>query len=192
MTDELVIVVVANKTDLAARREVQEDKAREYVARVLGPETPLYEVSAKEDDGLCLVVREQEEEERITLNLGNLAYIYYQVLSRRYSFIWPGSWLTRSNTACHRTKRDRRRYKSKNHRRLPVPAVDFSKDLKGESSCASKSQKRQRAPIINRNEYGAYAERVLCRWNSALQWPFCDNPYHTCYAASRNGSRNQP
>lgn len=132
MTDELVIVVVANKTDLAARREVQEDKAREYVARVLGPETPLYEVSAKEDDGLCLVVREQEEEERITLNLGNLAYIYYQVLSRRYSFIWPGSWLTRSNTACHRTKRDRRRYKSKNHRRLPVPAVDFSKDLKGE------------------------------------------------------------
>lgn len=87
MTDELVIVVVANKTDLAARREVQEDKAREYVARVLGPETPLYEVSAKEDDGLCLVVREQEEEERITLNLGNLAYIYYQVLSRRYSFI---------------------------------------------------------------------------------------------------------
>ncbi|KAI8145100.1 ras-like GTP-binding protein RYL2 [Fennellomyces sp. T-0311] len=51
MTEELVIVVVANKSDLATRREVPEDQAREYVTRVLGPETPLYEVSAKEDDG---------------------------------------------------------------------------------------------------------------------------------------------
>lgn len=52
MTDELVTVVVANKLDLVARREVPEDQAREYVMRVLGPETPLYEVSAKEDDGM--------------------------------------------------------------------------------------------------------------------------------------------
>ncbi|KAI7858224.1 P-loop containing nucleoside triphosphate hydrolase protein [Circinella umbellata] len=51
MTEELVIVVVANKSDLTSRREVTEDQGREYVTRVLGPETPLYEVSAKDDDG---------------------------------------------------------------------------------------------------------------------------------------------
>ncbi|KAI9317175.1 Rab31 protein [Dichotomocladium elegans] len=51
MTDDLVIVVVANKTDLASRREVPEDRAREYVTRTVGPDTPVYEVSAKEDDG---------------------------------------------------------------------------------------------------------------------------------------------
>ncbi|KAL0082839.1 ras-like GTP-binding protein RYL2 [Phycomyces blakesleeanus] len=52
MNEELVIVVVANKLDMAAtRREVQLEDAREYVTRVLGPDTPLYEVSAKEDDG---------------------------------------------------------------------------------------------------------------------------------------------
>ncbi|ORY97588.1 P-loop containing nucleoside triphosphate hydrolase protein [Syncephalastrum racemosum] len=52
MTEELVIVVVANKLDLGTtRREVPEEQAREYVTRVLGPETPFYEVSAKDDDG---------------------------------------------------------------------------------------------------------------------------------------------
>ncbi|KAI8384519.1 ras-like GTP-binding protein RYL2 [Radiomyces spectabilis] len=52
MTEDLVIVVVANKLDLAqTRREVPLEQAREYVTRVLGPETPLYEVSAKDDDG---------------------------------------------------------------------------------------------------------------------------------------------
>ncbi|KAF7727243.1 Ras- protein Rab-21 [Apophysomyces ossiformis] len=52
MMEEPVIVVVANKLDLApSQREVPLERAREYVTRVLGPETQLYEVSAKEDDG---------------------------------------------------------------------------------------------------------------------------------------------
>ena len=66
MTEELVIVVVANKSDLASRREVPEDQAREYVTRVLGPETPLYEVSAKEDDGKSysyLIIYAESEKE---------------------------------------------------------------------------------------------------------------------------------
>ena len=61
MTEELVIVVVANKSDLASRREVPEDQAREYVTRVLGPETPLYEVSAKEDDGKVFFLKEKKK-----------------------------------------------------------------------------------------------------------------------------------
>ncbi|KAI8642894.1 P-loop containing nucleoside triphosphate hydrolase protein [Parasitella parasitica] len=52
MTEDLVIVVAANKLDLAqARREVSFDDAQKYITRVLGPETLLYEVSAKEDNG---------------------------------------------------------------------------------------------------------------------------------------------
>ncbi|KAI7903205.1 P-loop containing nucleoside triphosphate hydrolase protein [Cokeromyces recurvatus] len=52
MTDELVIIVAANKLDLAqSQREVSYDDAQKYITRVLGPETLLYEVSAKEDDG---------------------------------------------------------------------------------------------------------------------------------------------
>lgn len=52
MTDDLVIVVVANKLDLAQlQREVSFENAQQYIARTLGPETPFYEVSAKEDDG---------------------------------------------------------------------------------------------------------------------------------------------
>jgi hypothetical protein len=52
MTEDLVIVVVANKLDLAqVRREVSYDDAQQYITRVLGPETLLYEVSAKEDNG---------------------------------------------------------------------------------------------------------------------------------------------
>ncbi|KAI8988946.1 P-loop containing nucleoside triphosphate hydrolase protein [Pilobolus umbonatus] len=52
MTEDLVILVVANKLDLALhRREVSCEHAQEYITRVLGPETLLYEVSAKEDDG---------------------------------------------------------------------------------------------------------------------------------------------
>ncbi|KAI9476283.1 MAG: P-loop containing nucleoside triphosphate hydrolase protein [Benjaminiella poitrasii] len=52
MTEELVIIVAANKSDLAqTRREVSYDEALKYITRVLGPETLLYEVSAKEDDG---------------------------------------------------------------------------------------------------------------------------------------------
>ncbi|EPB91575.1 hypothetical protein PS15m_008479 [Mucor circinelloides] len=52
MTEDLVIVVAANKLDLAqTRREVSYDDAQKYITRVLGPETLLYEVSAKEDDG---------------------------------------------------------------------------------------------------------------------------------------------
>lgn len=51
MSDELVMVVVANKLDLKARREVTLEQAREYVTRVLGPDTLLYEASAKDDDG---------------------------------------------------------------------------------------------------------------------------------------------
>lgn len=53
MTEDLVIVVVANKLDLAqVRREVSYDDAQQYITRVLGPETLLYEVSAKEDNGM--------------------------------------------------------------------------------------------------------------------------------------------
>ncbi|KAI8064499.1 ras-like GTP-binding protein RYL2 [Gongronella butleri] len=51
MNDELIMVVIGNKSDLEPRREVTLDQAREYVTRVLGPETLVYEVSAKEDDG---------------------------------------------------------------------------------------------------------------------------------------------
>ncbi|KAI8339254.1 P-loop containing nucleoside triphosphate hydrolase protein [Chlamydoabsidia padenii] len=51
MSDELVMVVVANKLDLKARREVTLEQARDYVTRVLGPDTLLYEASAKDDDG---------------------------------------------------------------------------------------------------------------------------------------------
>ncbi|KAI8337551.1 small GTPase superfamily [Chlamydoabsidia padenii] len=49
--DELVMVVVANKLDLESRREVTLEQAREYVTRTLGPDTLLYEASAKDDDG---------------------------------------------------------------------------------------------------------------------------------------------
>lgn len=49
--DELVMVVVANKLDLESRREVTLEQAREYVTRALGPDTLLYEASAKDDDG---------------------------------------------------------------------------------------------------------------------------------------------
>ncbi|KAI7882125.1 ras-like GTP-binding protein RYL2 [Mucor mucedo] len=52
MTEDLVIVVVANKLDLAqVRREVPYDDAQQFITRALGPETLLYEVSAKEDNG---------------------------------------------------------------------------------------------------------------------------------------------
>ncbi|ORX48521.1 ras-like GTP-binding protein RYL2 [Hesseltinella vesiculosa] len=51
MNEELIMVVIGNKSDLAPRREVTLDQAREYVTRVLGPETLVYEVSAKDDDG---------------------------------------------------------------------------------------------------------------------------------------------
>ncbi|KAI8075942.1 P-loop containing nucleoside triphosphate hydrolase protein [Gilbertella persicaria] len=51
MTEDLVIVVAANKLDLQARREVSYNDAQKYITRVLGPETLLYEVSAKDDDG---------------------------------------------------------------------------------------------------------------------------------------------
>lgn len=54
MTEDLVIVVVANKLDLAQiRREVPYDDAQQFITRALGPETLLYEVSAKEDNGEC-------------------------------------------------------------------------------------------------------------------------------------------
>lgn len=49
--DELVMVVVANKSDLDPRREVTMERAQEYVTSALGPDTLLYEASAKEDDG---------------------------------------------------------------------------------------------------------------------------------------------
>ncbi|KAI9276425.1 hypothetical protein BY458DRAFT_532779 [Sporodiniella umbellata] len=52
MTEELVIVVVANKKDLPlAQHEVQKKEAQEFVERYLGPEANLYQVSAREDDG---------------------------------------------------------------------------------------------------------------------------------------------
>ncbi|PHZ13229.1 ras-domain-containing protein, partial [Rhizopus microsporus ATCC 52813] len=52
MTEDLVIVVVANKLDLALyQREVSCEEAQKYITRVLGPDTLLYEVSAKEDNG---------------------------------------------------------------------------------------------------------------------------------------------
>ncbi|KAI8328612.1 P-loop containing nucleoside triphosphate hydrolase protein [Choanephora cucurbitarum] len=51
MTEDLVVVVAANKLDLQSQREVVYDDAQEYITRVLGPEALLYEVSAKEDDG---------------------------------------------------------------------------------------------------------------------------------------------
>lgn len=52
MTEDLVMVVVANKLDLAQiRREVPYDDAQQFITRALGPDTLLYEVSAKEDNG---------------------------------------------------------------------------------------------------------------------------------------------
>ncbi|CAO3695483.1 unnamed protein product [Rhizopus stolonifer] len=52
MTEELIIVVVANKLDLALyEREVPSEEAREYTTRILGTDTLFYEVSAKEDNG---------------------------------------------------------------------------------------------------------------------------------------------
>ena len=51
MTEDLVVVVAANKLDLQSQREVVYNDAQEYITRVLGPEALLYEVSAKEDDG---------------------------------------------------------------------------------------------------------------------------------------------
>ncbi|KAG2228282.1 hypothetical protein INT45_011074 [Circinella minor] len=52
MADDMVICIVGNKVDLAAnQREVTVTKAAEYARQVLGTECPVYEVSAKEDDG---------------------------------------------------------------------------------------------------------------------------------------------
>ncbi|KAI9270640.1 ras family-domain-containing protein [Phascolomyces articulosus] len=52
MTDDMVICIVGNKLDLASnQRVVTITKAAEYAGRVLGTECPVYEVSAKEDDG---------------------------------------------------------------------------------------------------------------------------------------------
>ena len=48
----LVIHVVGNKSDLAAtKRIVPISRTEEYVARVLGAESVVHEVSAKDDDG---------------------------------------------------------------------------------------------------------------------------------------------
>lgn len=56
MTEDLVIVVVANKLDLAPlRREVPYDDAQQFITRALGPDTLLYEVSAKDDNGIFVV-----------------------------------------------------------------------------------------------------------------------------------------
>ena len=52
MSDDMVMCIVGNKVDLAStHREVTVTKAAEYAGRVLGIECPVYEVSAKEDDG---------------------------------------------------------------------------------------------------------------------------------------------
>ncbi|RUS22675.1 P-loop containing nucleoside triphosphate hydrolase protein [Endogone sp. FLAS-F59071] len=52
LTDSLVIHVVGNKSDLAAtQRAVPLKRTQEYVARALGAETPVHEVSAKDDNG---------------------------------------------------------------------------------------------------------------------------------------------
>jgi Ras-related protein Rab-21 len=68
MTEDLVIIVAANKLDLAhTRREVSFDDAQKYITRVLGPETVLYEVSAKEDDGK-LVVHAKTDAEKLTIH----------------------------------------------------------------------------------------------------------------------------
>jgi hypothetical protein len=66
MTEDLVIVVAANKLDLAqTRREVSFDDAQKYITRVLGPETLLYEVSAKEDDGKYINFMQKTKEKRL-------------------------------------------------------------------------------------------------------------------------------
>ncbi|CAO3617096.1 unnamed protein product [Cunninghamella blakesleeana] len=64
MNEELVMVVVANKIDLASRREVQLQEAQEYVTRSLGPDTILYEVSAKDDDGKKKKRKGKKEKEK--------------------------------------------------------------------------------------------------------------------------------
>ncbi|RUP46248.1 hypothetical protein BC936DRAFT_147168 [Jimgerdemannia flammicorona] len=52
LTDSLVIHVVGNKSDLSStHRAVSLKQAQEYVARTLGSETPVHEVSAKDDNG---------------------------------------------------------------------------------------------------------------------------------------------
>ncbi|KAI8142189.1 small GTPase superfamily, partial [Fennellomyces sp. T-0311] len=52
MTDDMVICIVGNKVDLAPhQRAVTVSKAEDYALRVLGRECPVYEVSAKDDDG---------------------------------------------------------------------------------------------------------------------------------------------
>ncbi|KAG0055440.1 hypothetical protein BGZ83_008579 [Gryganskiella cystojenkinii] len=53
MTEDLIIHVVGNKSDLAAtKRTVPISRTEEYVARVLGAESVVHEVSAKDDDGI--------------------------------------------------------------------------------------------------------------------------------------------
>ncbi|KAF8995720.1 hypothetical protein BGZ52_011714, partial [Haplosporangium bisporale] len=53
MTEDLIIHVVGNKLDLAAtKRVVPIERTEEYVARTLGTEFSVHEVSAKDDDGI--------------------------------------------------------------------------------------------------------------------------------------------
>lgn len=51
LSKNLVIHVVGNKSDLASSRAVSKQRTEEYVARALGLEHPVNEVSAKDDEG---------------------------------------------------------------------------------------------------------------------------------------------
>jgi Ras-related protein Rab-21 len=52
MTQDLVVFVVGNKLDNAAERQVDKQTALEFVQKRLHERGELYEVSAKEDDGV--------------------------------------------------------------------------------------------------------------------------------------------
>ncbi|KAI9322274.1 P-loop containing nucleoside triphosphate hydrolase protein [Dichotomocladium elegans] len=52
MTDDLVIYIVGNKVDLAPEgRAISIKKVEEYADKIIGQDCPVYEVSAKEDEG---------------------------------------------------------------------------------------------------------------------------------------------
>ncbi|KAG0016831.1 hypothetical protein BGZ81_011026 [Podila clonocystis] len=75
MSDDLIIHVVGNKSDLASvRRTVPISRTREYVEQTLGSDCIVHEVSAKDDDGVeelffqitRKLVERKNEIERIT------------------------------------------------------------------------------------------------------------------------------
>lgn len=54
---DMVVFIIGNKLDLASQRAVSLSQAEEYVSKTLGPDSLATEVSAKEDNGMCLLHR---------------------------------------------------------------------------------------------------------------------------------------